>query len=97
VKEHSTAILGDSRLPMSFWEETFECFAYVWNRFPTSKVETSPFEEFFERLPRPVALFPVGSLVVAALPVGQRRNLRNRGQAFVMVGYAPTHDACYSL
>ncbi len=97
VKEHCVAVLHDSRLPQAFWEEIFNAFAYVWNRFPAPSATHSAYEVLYGKKPTTVPLFPMGSLVVAILPPDQQTNLEPRGRSYVLVGYDTKHSASYLL
>ena len=98
IVEMATAILLDSELPDTYWEDALLCALYIYNRIPPVRKPTnedevwmSPREIFYKNGPPTFGhLLLFGSRVVAFIPKELRdlKGLNERGDDCILVGFA---------
>ncbi|PLW23871.1 hypothetical protein PCASD_14694 [Puccinia coronata f. sp. avenae] len=81
-------MLHDSKLPKIYWSYAYLTAAYIHNRIPNSRVETSPFEKLYGIKPSPNELYPFGSRAIVHVPKDIRTDkIEERGVECLMLGY----------
>ena len=86
VMETTRALLSDSKLPKNMWGEALRTAAYLMNRSPTSTLDTTPAEKWFQKRPDLSKLKIFGSIVYAHVnkPI---KKLDSRTEKYILVGY----------
>jgi len=86
VIETTRALLSDSKLPKNMWGEALRTAAYLMNRSPTSTLDTTPAEKWFQKRPDLSKLKIFGSIVYAHVnkPI---KKLDSRTEKYILVGY----------
>ena len=86
--ERITAMLSESRLPVSFWGECLAAMVHVWNRLPTSALKSmTPFEAFYGRKPDVSHLRVWGCTAYVHVQKDKRSALGSHCEKCVFVGY----------
>lgn len=90
--EKTRAMLGDSKLPRTFWDYAVQTAAYLQNRIPTTalKANKTPAEMFYNQKPDIGRLRIFGSIAYRLIPKGQRNKLDSKSEVCVLVGYTET-------
>jgi transposase InsO family protein len=88
------AMLHDSQLDGTFWDEALLTAAYIHNRVPTRALNgKTPHEAWSGRKPRVLHLRVFGSLAFAHVPKKGRSKLASRATRCVLLGYQPDAKA----
>jgi hypothetical protein len=81
-------MLHESRLPKYFWSYAYKTAAYLHNRLPNSRFDTSPLQKLYKRTPSPNSLYLFGCKAIVHVPKEQRRGkLGERAQDCYLLGY----------
>jgi hypothetical protein len=81
-------MLNDSRLPKYFWSYAYNTAAYLHNRIPNSRVDTSPLQKLYKRVPSPNSVYSFGARAIVHVPKEQRQGkLGERAQDCYLLGY----------
>jgi transposase InsO family protein len=85
-----TAMLNESGLPASFWNEALAAMIHVWNRLPTSFLPSStPHEEWYKKKPDVSHLRVFGCTAYVFIQKDQQKKLSSHAQKCIFVGYPP--------
>jgi hypothetical protein len=85
-----TAMLNESKLPISFWNEALATMVHVWNRLPTSFLPSSTsHEEWYKKKPDVSHLRVFGCTAYVFIQRDQRKKLGSHAQKCIFVGYPP--------
>jgi hypothetical protein len=81
-------MLHNSKLPKIYWSYAYLTAAYIHNRIPNLRVETSPLEKLYGIKPSPNELYPFGSRAIVHVPKDIRTDkIEERGVECLMLGY----------
>jgi hypothetical protein len=80
-------MLHDSKLPKIYWSFPYKTAAYIHNRIPNSRVDTSPLEVLFKIKPSPNELYPFGARAIVHVHKELRNKLDGRATECIVLGY----------
>ncbi|CAN1240951.1 Retrovirus-related Pol polyprotein from transposon TNT 1-94 [Linum perenne] len=98
VLDLARALLLESRVPNSFWQEVIHTVVYLINRQISPNLDNrSPFHELFGRSPNYSMLRVFGCLCFVLLPSHERSKLQSRTARCLFVGFSDHHKGylCY--
>jgi hypothetical protein len=76
MAEDITAMLNESNLPASFWNEALAAMIHVWNRLPTSFLPSStPHEKWYKKKPDVSHLHVFGCTAYMFIQKDQQKKL----------------------
>lgn len=82
-----------SKLPLSFWAEATAYAAYILNRIPSSRSNTSPFERWTGQKPKLSHLRVFGSRTFVHVPDAKRTKLEPKCVEGILVGFCESTKA----
>jgi hypothetical protein len=80
-------MLHNSKLPKFYWSFAYKTAAYIHNRIPNSRVDTSPLEKLFKIKPSPNELYPFGAHAIVHVHKELRDKLDGRAAECILLGY----------
>jgi hypothetical protein len=87
-----TAMLNESNLPASFWNEALAAMIHVWNHLPTFFLPSStPHEEWYKKKPDVSHLHVFGCTAYVFIQKDQQKKLSSHAQKCIFVGYPPEY------
>jgi hypothetical protein len=80
-------MLHNSKLPKIYWSFAYKTAAYIHNRIPNLRVDTSPLEMLFKIKPSPNELYPFGARAIVHVHKELRDKLDGRATECIVLGY----------
>ena len=98
IVEMGLALLAQSSLPASFWDDAFTTACFLINRIPTKTIlHPSPFEKLFKSKPDYHQLRVFGCLCYPHVRPYNKNKLQFRSDAATFLGYSPHHKGYKAL
>lgn len=80
-------MLHSAKLPKIYWSFVYLKAAYIHNRLPNSRIDTSPLEVLYGLRLSPNALYPFGAKAIVHAPSASCDKLDEQGQECFLLGY----------
>ena len=94
IVETARAMIHSSKLPIRLWAEACACAVYLLNRIQSStRLGTTPFEQWFGRKPDVSHLKIFGSVAYLHIPKDERNKFDAKSEKYHLIGYSETQKA----
>jgi hypothetical protein len=87
IGDMARTMLHEAEMPKIYWSYAYLTAAYIHNRIPNSRVDSSPLEKLFGVVPSPLTLYPFGARAIVHIPEDNRTKLDERGIECCLLGY----------